>query len=358
MVRSATCTPCRYCKIEAICAADRPGISSRKAAASANSSGIARTFPVSDRGEGRSASTPPLRQDRSQRSIVPREYLRAVPSGARAAGGDLPHHRAPLGTGQLAVRGLGNHRPPVQCDLLPRLLIHPGALPPLRARLRAAVTGSWRTKRCLPMISQGEPRRRPAGSRRSPRWRTATVPAQSIPAGLAAAWRERRRDRGHGEPGLCIAGRATSPPSSTASADNHPASSPARAANRRTQPRAVVYGTLSAAAAGRTPHAPPATCPITAPAASATSSRHASVNAWQQRMRHTAATAPHPRREDLPAPPLPADMPPVTRPEHHGPQAPRHSPRHLHRPSRRRVLIDRQRARPYDRHGESPPPSF
>ena len=59
------------------------------------------------------------------------------------AGGDLPHHRAPLGTGQLAVRGLGNHRPPVQCDLLPRLLIHPGALPPLRARRPAAVTGSW-----------------------------------------------------------------------------------------------------------------------------------------------------------------------------------------------------------------------
>lgn len=57
------------------------------------------------------------------------------------------------------------------------------------------------------------------------------------------------------------------------------ASSPARAENRRTQPRAVVYGTPAAAAAGRTPHAPPATRPITAPADSAASSRQASANA-------------------------------------------------------------------------------
>ena len=38
-VRSATATPCRWYKIEAICAADRPGSSSRSAVASANSSG-------------------------------------------------------------------------------------------------------------------------------------------------------------------------------------------------------------------------------------------------------------------------------------------------------------------------------
>ena len=56
------------------------------------------------------------------------------------------------------------------------------------------------------------------------------------------------------------------------------ASSAARLANRRTQPRAVVYGT-PAAAVGHTPHAPPATCPITAPAISAAFSRRASVNA-------------------------------------------------------------------------------
>ena len=95
------------------------------------------------------------------------------------------------------------------------------------------------------------------------------------------------------------------------------------------------------------------TCATNIDAAQATSSRLS----YSQNMRRAAATAPHPRHEDLPAPPQPADMPPVTRPEHHRPQAPRAlRPRHPHRPSRRRVLIDRQRARPYDRHGESPPP--
>ena|SRR5487761_1255567 len=74
-------------------------------------------------------------------------------------------------------------------------------------------------------------------------------------------------------------GRTTSPPSSTASAEKPTASSPARAENRRTQPRAVVYGTPAAAAAGRTPHPPPATRPITPPATSAASSRQASANA-------------------------------------------------------------------------------
>ena len=88
MVRSATVIPCRWNKIEAIWAAERPGSSRRSAAASANSSGCARTVPASARGEGRNASSPPARQARSQRSIVPREYRRADPSGwvwARAA---------------------------------------------------------------------------------------------------------------------------------------------------------------------------------------------------------------------------------------------------------------------------------
>src|SRR6516164_11795529 len=74
------------------------------------------------------------------------------------------------------------------------------------------------------------------------------------------------------------AGRIGSPPSSTASAANPVPSTGARARNRRTQPRAVVYGTPARAAAGRTPH-PPATCPITAPTVSATSSRQARTNA-------------------------------------------------------------------------------
>ena len=58
---------------EAICAAHRPGSSSRSAAASANSSGWARTTPVSARGEGMRASSPPRRHARSHRSTVPRE---------------------------------------------------------------------------------------------------------------------------------------------------------------------------------------------------------------------------------------------------------------------------------------------
>jgi hypothetical protein len=74
-------------------------------------------------------------------------------------------------------------------------------------------------------------------------------------------------------------GRTTSPPSSTASAEKLTASSPARPANRRTQPRAVVCGTPAAAAAGRTPHPAPATRAITPPTASTASSRQASANA-------------------------------------------------------------------------------
>jgi hypothetical protein len=79
----------------------------------------------------------------------------------------------------------------------------------------------------------------------------------------------------HGPAGGVTAG----PPSSTASAANPAPTCPARAANRRTQPRAVSYGTPAPAAAGRTPHAPPATRAITKPIVSAVSSRQASTNA-------------------------------------------------------------------------------
>jgi ABC-type dipeptide/oligopeptide/nickel transport system ATPase component len=76
----------------------------------------------------------------------------------------------------------------------------------------------------------------------------------------------------------------------------------------------------------------------------------------QQRVSHPAAAAPDPRYEDLPLPRLPADMPRVPGPEHHRPRAGRAlRPRHLHRPAQHRVHIDRQRARPYHGHGESPP---
>ena len=50
----------------------------------------------------------------------------------------------------------------------------------------------------------------------------------------------------------------TAPPSSTASAANATPRSRARAPNRRTHPRAVVYGTPARSAAGRTPPGPPA----------------------------------------------------------------------------------------------------
>ncbi len=69
------------------------------------------------------------------------------------------------------------------------------------------------------------------------------------------------------------------PPSSTASAANPAPSSGARPANRRTHPRAVVCGTAARPAAGRIPHRPLATSVITAPIASAVSSRQASANA-------------------------------------------------------------------------------
>src|SRR5205807_8932807 len=52
-------------------------------------------------------------------------------------------------------------------------------------------------------------------------------------------------------------GVTAAPPSSTASAANPTPSSRARARNRRTQPRAGVYGTPALSAAGRTPHPPP-----------------------------------------------------------------------------------------------------
>ena len=69
------------------------------------------------------------------------------------------------------------------------------------------------------------------------------------------------------------------PPRSTASAANATPHSRLRARNRRTQPRAVVYGTPARSAAGRTPRAPLATSASTEPMVSATSSRQASVNA-------------------------------------------------------------------------------
>lgn len=69
------------------------------------------------------------------------------------------------------------------------------------------------------------------------------------------------------------------PPSSTASAANPAPSAGARAANRRTQPRAVVCATPAASAAGRTPHRPAATAASAPPITPAASSRRTRTNA-------------------------------------------------------------------------------
>ena len=115
----------------------------------------------------------------------------------------------------------------------------------------------------LPPLTDDANRHRPAASHPG-------KPAAASNAAVIAVSAKRPASAG---------GQIASPPRSTASAANATPSSAARAPNRRTQPRAVVCGTPARAAAGRTPHAPPATCPITAPTASARSSRQASTNA-------------------------------------------------------------------------------
>ena len=133
-------------------------------------------------------------------------------------------------------------------------------------------------KRRLPITSQGEDAlaasRLPPVTALANRHRPSTAHPGSPAAAANAAEIAVTADRsGSGS------SRTASPPSSTHRAEKLTARSPARDANRRTQPRAVVCGTPAAAAAGRTPHAPATTCPITAPAVSAASSRRASVNA-------------------------------------------------------------------------------
>ncbi len=75
------------------------------------------------------------------------------------------------------------------------------------------------------------------------------------------------------------AGTGASPPNSTATAANAAAQRAAPAAKRRHHPRAVVCGTPSRSAAGRTPERPAATSAITVPTDSTTSSRPTSTNA-------------------------------------------------------------------------------
>src|SRR5260370_30876687 len=74
---------------------------------------------------------------------------RPVRVGVRARG-DLPDQRAALGGGQVRSGGLGDHRPPVQRDLLSQLVIHAWCL------LHAGNSGTGGMKRRLPTTSQGE----------------------------------------------------------------------------------------------------------------------------------------------------------------------------------------------------------
>ena len=110
-------------------------------------------------------------------------------------------------------------------------------------------------KRRLPMIRKGEDAlaasRLPPVTAQANRHRPSTAQPGSPAAAVNAAPIAATADRsGSGS------GRTASPPSSTASAEKLTASSPARAANRRTQPRAVVCGTPAAAAARRDPARP------------------------------------------------------------------------------------------------------
>ena len=151
----------------------------------------------------------------------------------------------------------------------------------------AVPTGTGGMKRRLPTTRKGEPvlaaislpPLTDAANRHAPSCSHPGKPAAASNAAPIAASAKRP---------AWPAGAITGPPSSAASAANATPSSGARAANRRTHPRAVVYGTPARAAAGRTPHSPPATCPITKPTASATSSRQASTNAG-----NSACVTPH-----------------------------------------------------------------
>src|SRR5262249_59191806 len=143
-----------------------------------------------------------------------------------------------------------------QRDLLPHLLIHhPWPLPsrhrghPARHRLLGGM------KRRAPMIRKGEDAlaasRLPPVTTQANRHRPSTAqpgsPAAAVNAAPIAATADRSRSG---------SSRTTSPPSSTASAEKLTARSPARAANRRTQPRAVLCRPPPPAPARPTPPHP------------------------------------------------------------------------------------------------------
>src|SRR6266700_969641 len=122
------------------------------------------------------------------------------------------------------------------------------------------------------------------------------VPGAVTPArhGLLGGMKRRLPITSQGEDALA----ASRLPPVTALANRHRPStahpgSPAAAANV-----AETAVTADRSGAGRTPHAPATTCPITAPAVSAASSRRASVNAGNSAYVTPQAPAPDPADED------------------------------------------------------------
>ena len=113
------------------------------------------------------------------------------------ARGDLPHDRAPLAASQPGVRGLGDHRPPVQRDLLPHLLIHHTGTSCSRRRDACASRAPGRHE--TPPADH-QPGRGRVGGQQAPAGHRAgePPPAQHRPPRQPGRRRERRRDRRHG----------------------------------------------------------------------------------------------------------------------------------------------------------------
>ena len=162
---------------------------------------------------------------------------------------------------------------------------------------------------------------RRSGSRRSPRWRTATAPARPI---LAARPPPRRPPRSPPRParpalrradqgaGAQLRGQRQEAHRQLPGSRGEPADPPPRGRMRHLRPGS---GRADPAPAGHLhDHAADTLGRVQPPG---------QRKRRQQRVSRPADAAPDPRHEDLPAPPLQPDMPPVPGPEHHPARASR-----------------------------------
>src|SRR5437588_3251974 len=195
---------------------------------------------------------------------------------------DGPHHHSLLRRAQPGVGRLGDHRPAVQGDGLGEVSVH------LRLSLPGPVQGAGGMKRRLPITNQSGslvvPRSLPPLTMLAKAHRaTPATPARASPARHAPRIAPRASPTGWA-PGLAA---LPGSPSSTARAAKPAPSAGARRENRRTQSRAVVWGTSAAPAAGRTPPEPSTTATITPPTALTPSRRPTRRNegrrAWERR---------------------------------------------------------------------------